>query len=311
MNSSMKNITKIFLVLALAFVLISQLVLLREINDLKFKVQYLHSEISNVSSKISTQTYTLQMENALYRLSGLEYEDVLVYETPGVLAMKMIVKFDKLPEDAEVQMAYRGTFDSFDASELQFDTEQTFNLVEMASNVFLFDVNFDVNKNYELSLIVSGDGEQVREVLGVLPILEWSQNTHQIQVTTSHLGVNTPDNGRFEFKLELIKNGLHNYENYSNGTSYPIKSLYDFSKLENPFEVDIVEATYRIYHLDALIKEGKLESETQIDGYWFVTDEAKFKADIHSDYAEGFRIEVDTATSGGTVKTYKTDNIWY
>lgn len=311
MNSNMKNITKIILILALAFVLITQFVMLREINDLKSKVQYLHSEISGVSSKISNQTYTLQMENALYRLSGLEYEDVLVYKTPGVLAMKMLVKFDKLPADAEVKIAYRGTFDTLDASEQQYDTEQTVNLFERTTNVFLFDANFDVNKNYELSLIISGDGEQEREVLGVLPILEWSQNTHQIQVTTSHLGVNTPDNGTIKYKLELIKNGLHAYENYSNGLSYPVKSLYDFSKLENPFEMDVVEATYRIYYLDALIKEGKLESETQIEGYWQVTDEAKFKANIQSDYAEGFRFEVDTVTSGGTVKTYKTENIWY
>lgn len=311
MKMDSKSIAKTTLIIALVLMMFTQILMLREINDLKLKVQYLHSEISGVSSKITNQTYTMQMENALYRFSGIEYEDVLVYKTPGVLAMKMLVKFDKLPADVEVKMAYRGTFDSFSESEQQYDTEQSVNLVEKTSNVFLFDANFDTNKNYELSMIVSGNGEQVREVLGVLPILEWSQNTHQIQVTTSHLGVTTPDNGRLDFKLELFKRGLHNYENYSSPHSYPGKSLYDFDKLENPFETDVVEATYRIYYLDALIKEGKLESEVQIDGYWHITDEATFKADINGDYATGFRIEVDTLTSGGTIKTYKTDNPWY
>lgn len=311
MKMDLKSIAKTTLIFALVLMMTTQIFMLREINDLKLKVQYLHSEISGVSSKISNQTYTMQMENALYRFSGIEYEDVLIYKTPGVLAMKMLVKFDKLPADAEVKMAYRGTFDSFSESEQQYDTEQTVNLVEKTSNVFLFDANFDTNKNYELSIVISGNGEQVREVLGVLPILEWSQNTHQIQVTTSYLGVTTPDNGRLDFKLELFKNGLHNYENYSSPHSYPVKSLYDFDKLENPFETDVVEATYRIYYLDALIKEGKLETAAQIDGYWHITDQATFKADINGDYATGFRIEVDTLTSGGTIKTYKTDNPWY
>jgi hypothetical protein len=90
-----------------------------------------------------------------------------------------------------------------------------------------------------------------------------------------------------------------------------MKSLYDFNKLDNPFEMDVVEATYRIYYKDALIKDGTLNASDQIAGYWNAEDQATFKADINTDYASGFRIEVDTLTSGGTIKTYKKDNPWY
>lgn len=311
MGMDIKKVGKTVLAISIAVMLIFQVMILREFNELKMRIQYLQSEMGGVSSRISNQTYTMQMENALYRLSGIEFEDVTVRKTPGVLAMKMLVRFDKLPANAVVKMAYRGTSDSFNDSEQHYESEQTVALVEKTENVYLFDANFDVNKNYEFSIVISGSGEQVKETLGVLPILEWSQNTHQIQVTTSFLGVNSPDNGRLSFKLELFKSGLHNYENYSIAHSYPVKSLYDFSKLENPFEMDVVEAAYRIYYRDTLIKDGKLVAESQIDGYWYVTDEATFKADINGDYATGFRVEVDTLTSGGTIKTYKTENLWY
>ena len=309
MKFEIKHVLKGILAISIVVMLVMQIAILREFNTIRMTMQHLQSQVNSVGSQISNQTYTFQQENALYHFSGIEFEDVKVHKTPGIINMKLYVGFDKLPADANVQLAYRGTSDSLEKNEQAFDPVQTATLLESAPNVYFHEANFDVGKNYELSIIVNGNNEQVKEIIGVLPILEWSENPYGIQAKSNFMGVTTPDNGRFGYTIELF-NAPEYKAYYPDHGVAPFKSLYDFNQVENPFGMDVVEATYRIYYDNLLIKEGKLEQQESVEGYWQSTGETPFKADINSDYSRLFRIEVDTLTSSGILKTYSTSEIW-
>ena len=300
MKTNNYKVAAIILILALV---ISQVTLFSKIENLENQNLNLQNMLYAVQSSVSQQNYMITTEKADYLISGISCDKVKINKKTAVLNLTMSVSFDKLPSDAIVSLDYRGTTNHFPTmqmepiyssnetvKELTYGSPQTVTLMKTSPNLYGSELNLDLGQNYEFSIVIETNEDSFREVLGVIPALEWSEPNYSVQVDMHELGVTMPDNGRFDFTAKLVA-PYFLYEAYDMPYG---KVLYSFQDREKNISPDISSVKYNVYFEDEIIDQGELayieRFEPEVSG-WEISDVTKFKADIQSDYITGLRME--------------------
>jgi len=298
----MKPLSKLALVILCVALLVSQTLMLSSIKNLKNEINLLNSMVMSVQSSTNAQINSIARENADYLLDSIEAKHVSTSKTAGVVTVNMSIGFSKLPSDAKVLLDIKSTDQHYENPYLYYSGEsvpeivyapahQT-ELLAISPMQFSTELVLPVEKNYELSAIIVTPDKTYSEVLGIIPLYDWSDNAYALKVDYNHLGVKAPDHGSFKCSITLAPQDLS--QEYFTLTD---KSLLSFKALENPFLKAIKSATYTVYYDDEVIQTGPLEAQKFADETlfaWQATSEATFTADINSDYGPKLRIEVKT-----------------
>lgn len=306
-------IAAIILIIAL---LISQVTLFNKIDNLENQYANLQNLLYGVQSSLSQQNYMITTEKADYIIQGISCDKVLINNKSGILTLNMSISFDKLPADAVVSMDYRGTtnhlpsikldpmFSSSESVEnLTYGSPQTTVLMKTSPNLYASEFNLDLGQNYEFTVLIETKDEAYREVIGLIPALEWSEPNYAVQVEMKTLGVTTPDNGRFEFNAKL-EHPFYAYDEYVMPYG---KVLYNFQNIEKKIAPEIASIEYRVYFKDELVDQGELAYQERVQpeiSTWEVSDVSKFKADMQTDYIRELRMDfVIVDVDGNTTKS--------
>lgn len=294
------RIAVIILILALV---ISQVTLFSKIENLENQNENLQNMLFGVQSSLSQQNYMITTEKADYMLRSISCDQVKINKKTAVMNFTMSVSFDKLPSDAIVSLDYRGTTNHFPTirmepiyssietvNELTFGSPQTVTLMKTSPNIYTSELNLDLGQNYEFSIVIESKDDSFREIIGVIPALEWSEPNYSVQVDMHELGVTMPDNGRFDFTAKLVT-PYFSYEAYDMPYG---KILYNFQDHEKNISADLTSVKYIVYYKNEIIDQGEMayieRFEPEISG-WEISDVTKFKADIQSNTVSDLRMD--------------------
>lgn len=303
----MKPITKIVLVIFIVALLVSQTLMLSSIQNLKNDINLLNTQILAVQSSVSSQISNISRENADYLLSSVETKHLSTSKTSGIVILNFSINFSKLPADATVALDIKSTdqhyanpylyYSGEKVPEIEYGPSEQKTLVPVSPIQFSTELALAVEKNYELTAIITTADKTYNETLGIIPLYDWSDNAYTLSVDYNHLGVKAPDQGTFKYSISLMPKDVT--QEYYTLTD---KSLLSFNNIENPFVKPIKSASYTVYYDDEVIKTGELASQpnnNQSLSAWQVSSEAKFTADVSSDYGPKLRIEVKTIDNEG------------
>jgi len=308
------NNVRIAAVILIFALVISQVTLYNKIENLENLNMNLQNMLYGIQSSVSQQNYMITTEKADYLIQGISCDKVKINKKVNVLNLTMSVLFDKLPADAIVSLEYRGTTNHLPSMKMEpvystnesvntvtYGSPQTITLLTPSTNLYESEINLDLGQNYEFSILIETKDASFREVIGIIPALEWADPDYSVKVEMKELSVMTPDNGRFEYTAKLD-------ENYLSFDEYAIpygKVLYNFQGQEYTPSAKVSAVTFNIYYKDALIDQGKLVYNTSTDlesPAWEISDVCKFKADIKSDTTKDLRIDFAIGYEDGKTK---------
>lgn len=307
----MLHIKKIIIPLLIVALIVNFIMLFRlnaKVDGIISDQFMMHSKIMSNESSIKDLQSLIELEAKSFVMNGISVTDSYLMSDENAIKLNFSVDFNKLPSNHTIKIELSSTKDylenCYDPFNADYKDKEWISL-SGDNNIYSGELKLQLDRNYQLSVIVNDGVEQTKEYIGYVSAKEWAYRPINVSIMFRELGIQAPNKGYYRYDL--------NFYNETSSDSYvPMNQFSDFYNFDNIRLFDFSEIKslrYNVSYKGDIVGDFALDLDTLKKNSFTMPGEVNFTCPIDTNYSDGdfeFTIFIEL-TSGKTleIKPYK------